>query len=361
MPKDPDNGAARRPTGPDDVAAMVAELRDVRGNRRFSRQSRELTNRFAYLAGVHPEWFAPFQEAVLTDPELFEGFGPSFADQCVLLREAPDRCVEHLLSVPRDDGEDIEIGWALAAIGTPAALDAVAWHARNGGSREEYEKCGVWIPPTGPAQYRFTPHRRAVFRHPAATMAEVRRSTHPVGLPVDAVARDPDRTAIAWHYLTLSLAEVPGLPDWPVERIHLVGPRHWSEWSLTARFDEHGRYHSEQVVADDEEYADEEDGGNLDDLLPDDAGDLLGWVELRPYDADLKYDNGHIDLTPGVVGTAGGPPAGIYAAPGCDSCGRLMFHVVSVEHHVRDYGDGRRSLYVCEDCQSVTCAATGWN
>lgn len=339
---------------------MVAKLHDVRGNQGFSATSRELTNQFAYLAGVHPEWFAPFQETVLTELELLKGFGPSFADQCVLLHGATDRCIDRLMSVPQDRWSDIGVDWALAAIGTPAALDAVAWHVRNGGDRHEYETCGIWIPPTGPAQYRFTLHRRAVFLHLAATMAEVSQATHPVGLPVHAVARDPDRTPIAWHYLTLRLAEVPGLPDWPMERVHLVSPRHECEWSLTARFDEHGRYHNEQVVADAEEFS-ENDEDNPDTLLPDDEGDLLGWVELRPYDADLEYRNGHIELTPGVVGTAGGPPFGIYASPTCDSCGQLMFHVVSVEHHVRAYGDGRRSLYICEVCQSVTCNATGWN
>ena len=38
-----------------------------------------------------------------------------------------------------------------------------------------------------------------------------------------------------------------------------------------------------------------------------------------------------------------------------------MFHVVSVQHHIRGYGDGWRSLFVCEDCRLVTCNGTGWN
>lgn len=352
-----DDAVLRAPSGPDDVAVLVAKLADVRGNRRFSDDAGELTNRFAYLAGVHPEWFTPFQEVVIT--ELLDGFGPSFGDQCVLLHGAPDRCVDHLMARIRRGG-DFGDQWALASIGTPAALDAVAWHVRNGGDRSVYEGCGVWIPPTGPAQYRFTPHRRAVFLHRGATATEVAEATHPVGLPVHAIARDPQDTLITWHYLTLRIADVPGLPDWPVERVHLVSPRHGWEWSLTARFDEHGRYHSERVAADEPAEDDDEDD-DLAALLPDDEGDLLGWVELRPYDANLVYRNGHIELTPGVVGTAGGPGFGIYTGPHCDSCGRLMFHVVSVEHHVRDYGDGRRSLYLCEDCQLVTCTATGWN
>ncbi len=347
------------PSGPDDVAVLVAKLRDVGGDRLFSQDARELSDQFAYVAGAHPEWFAPFREEVVVT-ELLDGFGPSFADQCVLLHGASDRCVDHLTAQLRRRSEFGD-QWALAAIGTPAALDAVAWHVRNGGDREFYEECGVWVPPTGPAQYRFTPHRRAVFLHQGATATELAGATHPVGLPVDAVVRDPDRTPISWHYLTLRLAEVPGMPDWPVEQVHLISPRHWWDWSLTARFDEHGRYHSERVVAPEQPAEYDEDDGDLDALLPDDERDALGWVDLRPYDGDLVYCNGYIDLTPGVVGTAGGPPVSIYANPNCDSCGRLMFHVVSVEHRVRDYGDGRRSLFICEDCQLVTCNATSWN
>jgi hypothetical protein len=91
------------------------------------------------------------------------------------------------------------------------------------------------------------------------------------------------------------------------------------------------------------------------------AGGGIGAAELRPYDADLVYCNGHIQLTPGVVGTAGGPSIEIYANPSCPSCGRLMFHVASVENHIREYGDGWHSIFICEDCRMVSCNATGWN
>jgi hypothetical protein len=349
MPIEPVDGMTPlQLAGPDDVAVLVAKLREVRGSGQFQ-------NHFAHLAGVHPEWFTPFQELVIT--ELLDGFGPSFADHCVLLHGAPDRCVDHLTARMRR-GSDFHDAWVLAAIGTDTALDAVAWHVRNGGDRDVYEQCGVWIPPTGPAQYRFSPQRRAVFLHQDADPAELADTTHPVGLPIHAIARDPDLTPITWHYLTLRVADVPGLPAWPVERVHLVSPRRVCIWSLTARFDDQGRYHSERVAPDE----DPDEFDYKEDLLrSEDDGGLLGRVKLRPYDADLIYSNGTILLTPGVVGTAGGPPIGIYANPNCDSCGRLMFHVVSVEHHVREYGDGWRSLFICEDCQTVTCNATGWN
>jgi hypothetical protein len=95
-------------------------------------------------------------------------------------------------------------------------------------------------------------------------------------------------------------------------------------------------------------------------------GGGLGVVELRPYDSHLVFDNSYGLLTPDVadaafVGHAGGPPIGIYPNPSCPRCARLMFHVVSVEHHIRDYGDGWRSLFICEDCHLVTCNATNWN
>jgi hypothetical protein len=353
MPIKPVDGADPLPLNePGDLAVLIDKLRSAGGKSRFSPG---LGDHFGYLAGVHPEWFKPYQEEVIT--ELLDQFGPSFGDHCVLLHGAPDRCVDHLMA-RMSNGSDFHDAWTLAAIGTKAALDAITWHVRNGGDRATYEQCGVWIPESGPAQYRFTPQRRAVRLRLVTDAAELAQAANPVGLPIDQVARDPQGTPITWHYLSLRLAEVPGLPAWPVERVHLVSPRHWWFWALTARFDESGRYHSERVESDDDP-----DAAELDEMLVDfeTDGGRLGAVELRPYDADLVYCNGHIQLTPDVVGTAGGPPIGIYDNPSCEDCGRLMFHVVSVEHHVRDYGDGWRSLFVCEDCQLVTCNATGWN
>jgi hypothetical protein len=336
---------------PEDVAALVDLLPKAREDRSFRRG---LTDHFAFLAGVHPEWFRPYQEVVVT--ELLDGFGGSFGDHCALLAGAPDRCAEHLLGRLRTEWS-FHTAWALAAIGTEAALAAVAEDVRAGGDRDEYEEIGVWVPPTGPAQYRFSPHRLAVFRRPVEDPDQLDREDHPVGLPLDRVLRDPAHTAATWHYLSLRLAQVPGLPDWPAERVHLVSPRANWDWTFTARTDERGRYHDEMVTIDsppDAEEAEyfrheEEYGGNL------------AAVDLRPYDAELTYCNGHIQLTPGVVGTAGGPPLGLSSHPSCRSCGRLMFNVLTVEHHVRDYGDGFRCLFICERCQLATSEATGWN
>ena len=86
-----------------------------------------------------------------------------------------------------------------------------------------------------------------------------------------------------------------------------------------------------------------------------------GAVELRILDDTMTYRNGHIMFTTGATGIAGGPPLGIHPNPNCPSCGKLMFHVVTVEHHIREFGDGWRSGYLCEDCRTVACTGTGWN
>jgi hypothetical protein len=339
---------------PEDVAVLVDALRRAGGNQNAVR---DLGDHFSYLAGVHPEWFLPFQETVIT--ELLDTLDVTFDDLCVLLRGAPDRCVDHLAGRLGRAPDDFFAMEALAAIGSPAALDAVARHARDTGQQDEYNLSGLWIPPSGPAQYRFSLDRRAVFhRSFTGEPAALRQVRHPIGLPVEEVAADPADTPIAWHYLSLRLAEIPGLPPWPADRLHLVGPRHWWSWTLVAGIDERGRYRSASVSVDDGGEEEEPDAGLLE---LERRGGGLAQAELRPYDDELVYCNGHILLTEDVVGTAGGPPIGLYPNPSCPSCGRLMFHVATVEHLVREYGDGFRSLFLCEDCHVAACNATGWN
>jgi hypothetical protein len=337
---------------PEDVAALVGLLPRARDD---SQLRRGLGDHFSYLAAVHPEWFAPYREVVLT--ELLDGFSGNFGDFCALLHGAPDPCVEQLAR-RLHGGWDTTAGWALAAIGTEAGLAAVAAHVRADGEvRGHYEELGVWVPPDGPAQYRFSPHRLAVFRRWVDDQAALDGEAHPVGLPLDRVVADPNGTPVTWHYVSLRLSDVPGLPDWPAERVHLVSPRANWDWTLTAGIDRQGHYRD--VTAEIDDPPDEEDVEYF--RHEEESGGGYGAVDLRPYDADLVYCNGHIQLTPDVVGTAGGPPLGIYANPHCRSCGRLQFHVVSVEHHVRDYGDGWRSLFLCAECGLVTCNGTGWN
>ena len=80
---------------------------------------------------------------------------------------------------------------------------------------------------------------------------------------------------------------------------------------------------------------------------------------------DVRELSGAI-VTPGLIDLhthvyAGGTSLGVGRIPHCRSCGVLMFHLASLEHHVRDYGDGWRGLFVCAECELVTCNATGWN
>jgi hypothetical protein len=333
---------------PGDVAALMEALA------RPGADTRGLGDHFAYLAGTRPEWFRPYQELVIE--ELLDRFDTGFDDMCVLLGGAPDRCVDVLAQRLRGRWK-LGDAWALAAIGTDAALSAVADDVRAGADRQEYEASGVWVPADGPAQYRFSRNRRAVLLRPVAREADLTAEAHPVGLRVDQVVSDRAQTPISWHYLSLRIAEVPHLPAWPAERVHLVGTRATCGWTIHAAIDQQGRYQDATVL-----FGEPPEDDEYERLRSwEDPGRGLGAVDLRPYGADLVYCNGHIQLTPGVVGTAGGPPLGVYANPSCQSCGRLMFHVVTVENHVREYGDGWRSLFVCEDCHTVACNGTGWN
>ncbi|SDS64147.1 hypothetical protein [Actinoplanes derwentensis] len=144
----------------------------------------------------------------------------------------------------------------------------------------------------------------------------------------------------------MRLAGIPGLPAWPSSHVHLVAPGSTGPWTLFATAGPDGRYRD--VTADSSSFTDDPSFG-------------LGRVVLRPYGPDLVFSNGHIHSTPGVVGVAGGPPIGLYPNPACPSCKRLMFHVATVTSLVREHGDGFRSLYLCEDCETAAVTATSYN
>ncbi|GAA1652368.1 hypothetical protein [Actinoplanes couchii] len=300
---------------------------------------------FARLAGTDPDQFRPFQETVAES--FADRFEVNYDDLCVLFAGASDRCVEILAGRPADD---FRSAWMLAAIGTPAALTAVAERVRAGGDRSEFEDCGLWVPPHGPAERRFTPERRAIFLEVGGFPG----ADHPVGLPISVVADAP----AVWHYLSVRLDEIPGLPSWPATHAHLVAPESTDRWTLFAAVDPGGRYHDVLVELTDGEDDEEDDDGFT---FQDDRSFGLGRVVLRPYGPGLVYSNGHIHSTPGVVGTAGGPPIGLYPNPACPKCERLMFHVATVTSMVREHGDGFRSLYLCENCKTAAVTATSWN
>jgi hypothetical protein len=286
--------------------------------------------------------------------ERLEGFDVAFDDLCMLLDGAPDTCVEYLQRRLRNSWSFKE-AWALAAIGTEAALTAIADLVREGADPREFEDCGIWTPSQGPAERRFSPHRRVVQRRPGGPAGNPAVVEHPVGLPLDEFVRHPEMTTVVWHYLSLRLAGVPGMPAWPAERVHLAGPKGSVGWVLTAAVDRDGRWYDERVTYDQPIESEDED------VVDNDDPGSIAAVVLRPYDDDLVYINGHVLSTPNVFGVAGGPAIGLYPNPHCRSCDRLMFHVTTVQNYVREYGHGWRSLYLCEDCRLTTCTATNWN
>ncbi|MFC7550999.1 hypothetical protein [Plantactinospora sp. GCM10030261] len=332
----------------DDVTALVELLGRAATDERLRN---DLGDHFAYVAGTHPEWLRPHQEAVVT--EFLDGFDVTFDNLCVLLNGAPDRCVEHLQRRLRSRWSYQE-AWALAAIGTEAALTAIAGLVCDGVDPKEFEDSGIWTPPTGSAQYRFTPHRRAIELRPVSDRAERDTADHPVGLPLDQVVRRTDTTAAVWHYLSLRLNRMPGMPDWPTDRVHLASPKGSVGWTLTAAVDRDGLWHDETVTFDEPPSNDDAEVDNSDPRN-------IGAATLRPYDGDLVYSNGHILSMPSVFGTAGGPPIGLYPNPHCRCCDHLMFHILTVQNYIREYGHGWRSLYLCEQCSITTCTATNWN
>jgi hypothetical protein len=249
----------------------------------------------------------------------------------------------------------------LAAICTPAALQALAEHARRVGSVGDLANMGFWIPPdAGPAVPRFTPERQAAqFQSFDGTVDELARLPHPVGLPVAMFMHEPAQHLVAWHYSSFSLDVIAGLPRLQVPRLHLVSPPLFSEWTLHCDLGMDGRYKHPTLSPPMGEGVE----GMVDLRLAtnerQDAG--RGQLALLPYDDRLVYRNGHVLLTEGIVGGVGGPPIGLYPNPTCPSCAKLMFHVATLTVEVREYGDGFRSLFVCEECECAACQATSWN
>jgi hypothetical protein len=164
---------------------------------------------------------------------------------------------------------------------------------------------------------------------------------------------------VTWHYCSVSLATIAGLPHLDVTRLHLVSPPLFDEWTLYCDLVPGGRY--EHPILSPSTEADSEEMQELRRTAIEQQEAGRGQLVLLPFDDRLVYRNGHVLLTPGVKGTVGGPPIGNYPNPCCPSCEKLMFHVATLTNGVREYGDGFRSLFVCEDCERVACHATGWN
>jgi hypothetical protein len=244
----------------------------------------------------------------------------------------------------------------LAGVCTPAALDALAEYARERDSIATFEDTGFWIPDGhGPAIPRFMIPRRAA-RALRLDDEDPAKYPHPIGLAVSDVMADSTQDVVTWHYCSLDLADLTDLPAFPASRIHLVSPPHFDEWTVFCTPQSDGRYTRATLRMDGSDDPDMERMLREQAITEQRSG--KGRLLLVPYDDRLIYCNCHVYLTPDVVGDVGGPPIGLYPNPRCPSCSRLMYHASTMTSDVREYGQGFRSLYLCEDCGLVASHAT---
>ena len=364
MPLQPVTGTLHMPVETEaDVRKLVEEgLQLVNHPSRLRRQnaSRDLEDHFFYLGAVKPHLVRPLQHAFagLSD-EQRAIFAFRFKTWLYLLDGADDACVEILASALSTKPGDNVLQAMLGAAGTPTALSAVGDAARDHALASEFEKMGFHIPAShGPARPRFTLWRRAIRVQPfPRSQTELEGMPNPIGLPLSRVVTTASQQLIRWHYLSVDLPDGGDIPPLPSRRLHLVSAPIFIGWALFCTILPDGRYEVHSVVRDD-------DDDELDTLLEEYVNDEpvgLGTAELVLYDDSLIFLNAHVLQTEGVVGDLGGPPIGLYPNPKCPLCHTLMFHILTVESGIREYGDGMRSLFVCEACAVAACTATNWN
>jgi len=339
------------------------------GRSRYEDYRRDLADHFYYVGAVCPQYFRPLQEEASAIPDdKLHTFAFTFPTWLYLLADAPESAVERLASRLSDSAAaaplvESDLVTMLAAIGTSAALTALAEYGRRTKERRQVlANLGFWIPADGgPAEPRFARERRAVrvVRLDEAP-DDLARRTHPVGLPLEMVLSEAGQDVVTWHYCSLDMADLPGMPRLDMLRLHLVSPPLNDEWTVFCWPGVGGRY--ERAALSPQTHVDEREMAEMREEAIGDQGRDMGYLELLPYDDDeLVYSNEHTELTPGVEGDVGGPPIGLYPNPNCPTCGKLMFHVCTVTNYVREYGDGFRSLFMCETCGVAASHAMGWN
>ncbi len=363
MPLRPVTNTLQLPVGSaDDVRALFEAGRALsperQGRLSVENYRRDLSDHFYYIGAICPEYFRPLQHNVVRLPneELFNFGLLSLNTWLYLLQDAPDECVAQIIArLQNTDGNAWRIVYLLeemlAGICTPYALQAIAHYALATGKRERFaQDMGFWIADDGsPAVPRFTRQRQAVRRHfREGTPAEMANWTHPVGLPIVDIVHDRRQKKLVWHYCSFDLDKLPSMSNLGASRIHLVSPPRPGNCTAYCAISTEGLYDTFLVTTDDE-----------DDIIPiaemradakRDQATGRGYLELLPYDDQLIYCNGHTMMTLGVVGDVGGPPV-LGSVPACPTCGKTMFFVSCVDRCVREYGDGWRNLYLCEDCK----------
>jgi hypothetical protein len=365
MPLRPVTGTLKMPLcQPDDAVALFKTGLQIvqHSSSTYQRNAtRDLADYFFYLGAVHPDWAQPLQKKfVCLCIEELKAFNFGFETWLYLLQGADNDSVEVASRLLCQQPSNYVRQAILVSIGTPAAMESVATIAARYSLTNDFENMGFEIPPNGQAaRSRFSLCRRAVKKVTLSDdLTTPNRHPNPIGLPLNQVAVKSSQAAINWHYLSLTLNEMNGLPAWPFKQLHLVGPLLHGDWALYCRVLKNGKYKIHSLITDpSEEYDDA-------DLLRQESTKEsveIGYAELLPYDEKLIYSNGHVLMTPEVYGHAGGPSIGLYPNPKCAQCNRLMFHVVSVEARICGDQDGFRSLFACEDCSLIACNSTWWN
>lgn len=371
MPLQPNGGKLLMPVATEaDVCALFEKAQSLSQTSSIFTRDRyqaDIQDHFYYIGAICPHHFRPLQnEAVNLPGEQLIFFNFSFPIWLYLLQDAPDSCVERLMQrlfrVDQDCHPYI-LEAMLAAVGTPAALEAMEEYAEKMHRKDVFKDLGFWFPGDGKsAEPRFSRHRKAV-RFQAADVAltvdELAKCPHPVGLPVSFIAQDAARHLITWHYLTLDLTQINGVPHTSFSRVHLVSPAHSGSWTLFCTVSPESLYIQARVSTFEDETPEMIERLWEDANAYQDAG--RGEALLLPYDDRLVYCNGHTQLTDGVHGDVGGPPLGLDSNPCCPICEKLMFHVCTISNALREYGDGFRSLFFCEDCMQIASQGMGWN
>lgn len=352
MPVEPNNGKFFVDLdGPEAVELLVETARALdpakiaQGVPSHLRVAQDIADHLMFLSIVNREWFSPFRDEAVA--KLHDRLILEIETAAVLLEGTTSAATDTVLERLSEDPTSWTDLTLVAGIGSETALSGLAEHTRQHPDAMEWvNRLGIHVGETGPAIRRFTPHRYSLHR-----LTSKGANGGFVGLPVDQVSHQP--SAITRHYLSFDPGLVSGLPDWPHDLLHIVSPRtYW--FTLTARVAPDGRYVDPIVDNQGESYDTH--------MLEIEADAPIGFeIEVRPYDRDLIVRNLHIQMTPRVLGTAGGPPIGLYPNPVCDHCSVLMFHGATTDTSVQDYGDGFRSVFYCSDCARVAVTGTNWN
>ena len=341
-------------TSADDISLVFDALRRVseRGFFTKERAQRDVAEEVGYQLLMHPGWIRPHVQALVR-----EGVDAAmdFAWKCLLMEDAPDDLMDELIARARLDESSRPAIDLLLASRLPEGLVAVAERAaRDPQTAKECRELGFEPNPASALVPRFVSKRMALRLLPETPASG---ALHSVGLPLEEVVA-PGEGRITFHYLSVTPNNFSELPGWHGQA-HIVAPRHWPDWTLHGQPDEHGRLRVVELHLGDDRSLDDGLIDKLDEAAA--TEQLSAAVELAPFNDALTYANQHPLLTPNVIGVLGGPPIGLAPAPACTSCGRVMFHIGWIDTGTREYGDGFRSLFICEDCRTSATLATLWN